>query len=79
MKATMTPAITSGDLPRLERGFRRLPDFAPPDDTSWTPVALAGADAASRGDVEAARLACKTCHDASRARYRRELRARALP
>jgi hypothetical protein len=79
MKANMTPAVTTGDFVRLERGFRRIAELAPEGYPSWRTAALAGADAASHGDAEGARRACKTCHDDSRARYRRELRTRALP
>jgi hypothetical protein len=79
MKATMTPAISAGDLVRLERDFKRIADFAPPDYGRWKAISGAGADAAAHGDIEGARQACKSCHDEFRARYRRELRARALP
>jgi hypothetical protein len=79
MKATMTPAVTAADFARLERGFRRVADLAPPGYATWNTAALAGADAAARGDLEGARRACKACHDDSRPRYRRELRSRPLP
>lgn len=79
MKANMTPAMSANDAPRLQRAFARVADLGPAGYATWRPIALQGEDAASRGDVEAARRACKECHDEHRPRYRSGLRARSLP
>jgi len=79
MKANMTPALTVGDAPRLQRAFTRLADLAPTGYDGWRPAASRGADAASRGDFEAARRACKQCHEDSRTRYRASVNVRSRP
>ncbi len=79
MKANMTPAMNAADVDRLKRAFLRTVDLGPPQYATWRTIALAGADAASRSDLEGARRACKQCHDEHRAHYRAELRARRLP
>jgi hypothetical protein len=79
MKANMTRAMETADASRLERAFTRLADLGPLDDASWRSIASRGAAAASRGDVEAVRQACKQCHDEHRAHHRRQARERPLP
>ena len=79
MKANMSPAMSAGDLNRLKQAFRRLGDLGPPGYASWASLSTAGADAASRGNIEAVRGVCKQCHEEHRARYRREARATKLP
>lgn len=63
----------------LVKSFRYLAAIAPQEFPDWGAWALNGAESASRGDFEAIKRSCTGCHDDYRARYRKEMRARALP
>ena len=78
MKANAGPAMTAADTKRLERAFTRIAAFSPAGFANWEAIAREGSAAASKGDVEGCRRACKTCHDQHRARYRAERRAAPL-
>ena len=75
MKANAAAALDAKDFVRLERALRRLVKLAPAGYEGWERTALEGADAAKQGDFAAVRVACKACHNAHRADYRRDHRA----
>jgi hypothetical protein len=79
MKANASQALGSGDFERMGRALQRIAGLAPPDYDGWRDIALNGASAASARNLEGVRGACKACHEEHRARYRKELRAHALP
>jgi len=79
MKANAVAAIDRSNGDRLEHVMRRIADFGSPSYPDWGSIASAGADAASRGDIDGARRSCKSCHDAYRSEYRQRDRRRALP
>ena len=78
MKANLRGNLLSGDLARVSENLKLLANVAPPGYDQWKPRALAGADAAARGDVEGTRRACAACHDGDRERFRRERRREPL-
>jgi len=78
MKSMATPAITVGDLGKLERVFTRIAELAPAGYPDWPRIAKEGQRAAKEGSLEACRVACRDCHDTLRARYRAEDRARPI-
>ncbi len=81
MAGNAGPALARADYAKLVRVFDRIAQMGPASQgfERWAPIAREGARAASSKDLEAARRACKDCHDTMRARYRKSLGDRALP
>jgi len=80
MATHMEPALEAGDLAALEAQFAELPAMAPPprDYPNWVSIARDGASAAQAGEGDAARAACRSCHEQYVDRYARELRKRRI-
>ncbi len=78
MKATVQPAMASGDADALAAGFDRLSALAPEGYAEWSTLAAQGAAAARGGDLEACRGVCKKCHERHRDAYRAHDRSRLL-
>jgi hypothetical protein len=73
MAGNATPALARGDFARLTHVYERIAELAPrePGFERWKPIAKDGAAAAARKDLVGARKACKDCHEAMRADYRK--------
>jgi hypothetical protein len=78
MKANALVAINARRFDRLEEVLERVAELGPPEYAEWHAIARAGAEAAAKGELEAVRAACKSCHDAYRASYRRDHRRERL-
>jgi hypothetical protein len=78
MKANALRALSTGDLPRLEKAFDRIATFDASEYPNWGSIAADGKHAAADGDLEAARRACKQCHDEYRSAYRETRRTRPI-
>ena len=76
MKETAGPPSKSGDIDALAEAFDRIATLAPHASAypNWASIAKDGAGVARRGRVDAARVACVSCHEQYRARFQRELR-----
>lgn len=76
MKVNAGPPAKTGDIELLAGAFDAIADFAPHASAypNWASIARDGANVARRGRVDAARVACVSCHEQYRARFRRDLR-----
>ena len=79
MKGNSARAMKAGDHAQLEKAFRRIDQMAPPGYTDWSTIARDGLKAAESSDLDGCRRACKSCHDAYKAKYRGERRGAAIP
>jgi hypothetical protein len=79
MKANTAAAATSGDLPTLAAALDKIATIGPPEYGTWASISRDGANAARAGDLKATRAACTGCHQQWRAKYRTEMRERAIP
>lgn len=79
MDQRLNGPLASEATAQLEKSFRYLAAIAPAEFPDWAAWALNGAESATRGDFEAVKRSCAGCHNDYRARYRKEMRARALP
>ena len=84
MEDNAQAAAENGDLPRLAEVYTKMAGWAPDPAwntgaNSWRGIAEGAATKARAGDMRGARSACKSCHQAWRARYRTEFRGRAVP
>jgi hypothetical protein len=80
METEMDAAEKKGDAKKLAETFKKVIQFSPdPGWSEWTSISNAGAEAASKGDLVAAKAQCKTCHKAFREKYKKAFRTRALP
>lgn len=75
MKANMAHQAMQSDLGAMEHGFATLSITPISGYSDWISIARAGAAAAHEGDLDAAKRACKQCHEAYRDRYRAERRS----
>jgi hypothetical protein len=75
----MAPPLASGDLDELIASFDKLAPLAPPAYANWVSITKDGANAAREASVEGVRGACRGCHEQYRAKYKEEMRTRALP
>jgi hypothetical protein len=80
MATRMQPALLTADLAALEAQFDYVAEKAPPGPgyPNWASIARDGASAARDGAADAARAACRSCHEQYGARYARELRSRPI-
>lgn len=76
MKTNMAPAAANGDGAALAKALDYVASHAPPGYAKWTSIAKDGSDKAKSGDLDAAKKACKSCHDEYKAKYKAELRDR---
>ena len=79
MKSHSAPAMASSDMPGLEAAFTRIAAFAPPGYPHWSSISKDGARAAHEAQMDAVKAACRSCHEQYKAKYKAELRPRALP
>jgi hypothetical protein len=78
MKSNAGPAMSARDADAVAAAFDRIAAFAPPGYPSWASIAKDGAAAARAQELEAARAACRSCHEQYRPRYREERRGAPL-
>lgn len=78
MKQHANPPALDKDMPALVTAFDTMATFAPEGYVNWASISRDGAAAARTGDLTAAKAACRSCHDQYKAKYKEELRARAL-
>jgi hypothetical protein len=76
MKVNAGPPAKTGDIELLASAFDAIAGFAPHASAypNWASIAKDGAAVARRGRVDAARVACVSCHEQYRARFRQQLR-----
>lgn len=76
MKVNAGPPAKTGDIELLAEAFDAIARLAPHASAypNWASIARDGANVARRGRVDAARVACVSCHEQYRARFRRDLR-----
>lgn len=84
MEKNMDPAVEKADMKALAAAFEKTAKFAPDAawntaDPSWSKIALAGAEAAKKGDLPAAKAQCKSCHKAFRDKYKTSFRTKPVP
>jgi hypothetical protein len=79
MRGPATQAFLSGDLESIARSFDQMARWAPSEYPHWAPIAKDGADAARAGSVEAAKAACRGCHEQYLAQYKAAFTNRPLP
>jgi hypothetical protein len=79
MKGNTALALSSNDMTALAADFEKVGKMAPPGYTNWASISKDGAAAAKAGTVDAAKAACRGCHDQYKAKYKAEMRARPLP
>jgi hypothetical protein len=78
MKATLQTYQRAADYERLARSLGELAEHGPADYAGWQALTGRGVEAAHAKDDASLRQVCKDCHAQHRARYRRELRSRAV-
>jgi len=74
----MNPPVMTGDTEKLGVALTKAASFAPAGYTNWASIANDGAKAAKGGDLNAAKAACRTCHDQYKAKYKSENRTRKI-
>ena len=80
MRANVATPLASNDTAALAKGLEKAAALAPdPSWTAWSTLANQGAEAAKKGDLAGARVACKGCHDGFREIYRAKYRDRLIP
>jgi hypothetical protein len=84
MESEMDAAVEKGDAKALAASYEKVAGWAPDPKWNegaegWSKIAKDGAELAKKGDIEAARKLCKTCHKAFRAKYKEAFRTKALP
>lgn len=79
MKAHTESDLAAGDNAALAADFDKIASFAPAGYTKWASIAKDGATAARAANTDAAKAACRGCHDQYKSKYKSEMRARALP
>jgi hypothetical protein len=78
MKANVNPPAMAKDLPALAAALDKVAGFAPAGYANWASISSDGAAAARKGDLDAAKASCRSCHDQYKQKYKTELRARKL-
>lgn len=76
MKANAAGVAAGDDMAALASVFDRIARMAPPGYGTWASISNDGASAARSGDAKGARAACSSCHNAYRAKYKTEMRAK---
>jgi hypothetical protein len=79
MKKNTNPAMMAKDFPALVTALDTIATFAPPGYGNWASIAKDGANAARAADENGVKAACRSCHEQYKAKYRAELRTRAVP
>jgi hypothetical protein len=79
MKANSAPALSAQDFGGLVVAFEKIAGLAPPGYTNWRSIAKDGADGARIEDADAAKAACRGCHNQYKERYKKEMRDRPVP
>jgi hypothetical protein len=78
MRENVAAPLARGETKAIALSLRKVAAIGPSDFTSWPAIAYQGAAAAEQGDTTAVRSACNACHQAYRAAYRKEYRARPI-
>ena len=66
----MGAELAGGDAKALAPIFTQTKAKAKPEFTDWSRFADEGKAAADKGDIDAAKASCKSCHDAYRTTYK---------
>ncbi len=66
----MGATSSSGDAKGLAPFFAKTKGMAKPEFANWASISDQGKAAAEKGDLDAAKATCKSCHDAYRAEYK---------
>ncbi|MGH7271277.1 MAG: hypothetical protein ACREJ3_12690 [Polyangiaceae bacterium] len=80
MKPNMGAPLAGEDYPTLQKNLTLVASKPPPGDyPKWSSIANAGAAAAAKQDLAGVKAACKGCHNAYKAKYKKELATRPFP
>ena len=81
MKRVANKPMLAKDAPAVAEAFDKMVPLAPPGAAyaNWASISKDGAKAARAADLDAAKAACRGCHDQYKRKYKTELRTRALP
>jgi len=80
MRQNMAPALAAGDNAGLATALDKVAANSPDGSwATWSSYAKQGSDAAKKGDLTAAKAACKSCHDAYKDKYKAQYRMKAPP
>jgi hypothetical protein len=81
MKPNVRDALVGEDYDTLQKSLKLVADKPPPvtDYPKWAVISKAGANAAGKKDSKGVKKSCHDCHDAYRARYKKEQASRPFP
>lgn len=81
MKSNMGTSLAGQDFPTLKKNFDFLAGKPPPggDFPEWPALAKAGLAAAAKEDLAGVKAACKGCHDAYKAKYKKDFATQPFP
>jgi hypothetical protein len=80
MKRVVNRPFLAKDAPAVADAFDKMVPLAPPGAgyPNWVSISKDGAKAARAGDLDAAKAACRGCHEQYKRKYKTELRLRPL-
>ena len=80
MKRVVNRPFLAKDAPAVADAFDKMVPLAPPGAgyPNWVSISKDGAKAARAGDLDAAKAACRGCHEQYKRKYKTELRQRPL-
>jgi hypothetical protein len=77
MRANMGAAQAAGDMAALGKALDHAATLSPDATwTTWVQFAKQGSAAAAANDMNGAKAACKSCHDAYKDKYKAQFRTR---
>lgn len=78
MRENVNPPMNKKDMPALADALDKIATFAPPEYTNWKSISVDGAAAARKGDMDAAKASCRSCHDQYKQKYKADMRGRKI-
>jgi hypothetical protein len=83
MEKNLQKPLDDGDLEAVALGLGRVPKLVPDPSWNaggdgWSAIAESGAAAAKRGDIDATKQSCKSCHKTWRRKYKEGFRHRPI-
>ncbi len=79
MQKYAQPAMQTNDAAKVGAVLEQIAKMAPPGAyPKWETISADGAAAGKSGDFAAAKASCRTCHDAYKAKYKNDDRARRI-
>jgi hypothetical protein len=69
MKSAMAGAVSSGDKDKIAKALEHIAGKPVAGYGEWASLAKQGAEAAKKGDIDAAKQSCKGCHEKYQKKY----------